>query len=111
LIALMILSTTIVLAIQAGEIARRVSLAAEETRRADEVARALLAESEAGVSERQGASDAFLWTLRTETAPGSSATQGVRVCRRMVSVTSKLSGRAYRVTTANLCPADDQHEG
>jgi hypothetical protein len=105
LVALTILTMTLVLAIASAEGARRAALAADEIHRARDLMR-YLAETSAGEpGARQGRSGPFNWAVRVAPTDTAAAFGKLHACARHVDVTSRFTGRHFTLTTAALCTA------
>ncbi len=108
MVALVILSTTIILSLGAVETARRASVAAAEIRRATGLMEGLLETAPRQEGVAAGRANGFDWRLETTASPTNSAAQLVRLCDRTVSVRSLASGRGFRLTDAEVCPPERQ---
>jgi hypothetical protein len=103
MVALMILATTLVLAIGAAETARRTAVAAEETRRATTLLRYLLDTAPPAVGGQSGRANGFSWQVDVRQAAPTSV-PGAILCDRIADLVSEKSGRRFRLETAAICP-------
>lgn len=102
LVGLMILSSTIILALAASGQARQVSEAALEARRAQSNLIYLLETVAANPQGGEGVIDRFRWRL--EVAPASSPAAGLKLCQVQAELKSLRSGRRYHAQTTEPCP-------
>lgn len=105
LVALTILSTTLILAIDAGAAARKAALTANETRRAEALLRYLVDSAPSAVGAQQGHAGSFAWSLKVQRT-GGAAVGNVGLCSRDAAVRSDISGRAFNLATSDLCPME-----
>ncbi len=105
LVALMILATTIVLALGAAETARRASARASETRHAVALLRGLLATAPHHLGSAGGRLAGFDWRIETRVAVVATPVASVRVCERQADARSVTSKRRYALSTTELCPS------
>jgi Tfp pilus assembly protein PilV len=103
MVALVILSMTIVLALTAVQTARRAAVAAEETRRATSLLRHLVDSSPPSISQTSGHTDGFAWHVQVLAAPPSDMA-GSPMCAHSAELVSDKSGRRFRLATAAICP-------
>ena len=99
LMALLILSITLTLALSGLQQAARIAQRSEETVEATALARQLLAQSGDGVSSLVGRSGSLLWSLSTERLGGSRA----YLCAQGLLIRSVHDHRSYRFETAIAC--------
>lgn len=101
LVALIILSLTVILSLSAFQTAARAARIAAEA----EAARTLLArlvESEPkDLDGSVGSTPAFAWTVQTQPTASNAL---IDVCRRAVDLVARRSGRHYGVVTLVTCP-------
>jgi hypothetical protein len=101
LIALLILSLTIILSLEAFQVAARTARMAAEA----EAARTLLARLIDGepkdLSGSAGTTTGFAWTVRTEPTASNAL---IDVCRRAANLVARRSGRHYGTVTLVTCP-------
>ena len=102
LVALLILSSTLVLALGGLQQAARISRVAAESGRATSLARGLMARPD--LEDAQGHSGSLHWRLEVDQATGASMGAG-RVCGRRLMVRSSQDGRLYRFNDAVSCSA------
>jgi len=101
LVAMLILSMTLVLSLTALGKARDVADVAWETRRAQSLLSHLIETAPHSFEPGAGVSDAFTWAVETTT---TGADRPVAVCRRAVSLENRLSRRTYQAATLEACP-------
>jgi hypothetical protein len=101
LVALLILSTTLIMSFQALQQAGRTAQAAGEARRAQSLITFLLETSPRVLETRQGQQDGFSWRFETD---ATGAERPIEVCRRSVTLQSQASGRTYAAATLETCP-------
>jgi hypothetical protein len=101
--ALLIISLSTVLSLQAVENAHAVAAKADEMRRARSLMLALLENGPRSFSPLAGQTLGFSWTLQTQT---TGLDRPIAVCRRAVSLQSLTSKRAFATTTYEPCPAE-----
>jgi hypothetical protein len=102
LVALTILSMTLILAINAGAVAKRAAIAADETRRAAGLLKYLVETSPAAPGAIQGVTGSFSWAV-TVRRVNSPPVGNVGACRREAAVKSLVSGRTFNLATTELC--------
>jgi hypothetical protein len=103
MVALLILSVTVIFSLEAVETARHAAVAAEETRRATTLLRYLVDSAPDAISQKSGRANGFAW--RVDVRPG--APTGVPmaiVCDRTADLVSEKTGRRFRLATAAICP-------
>lgn len=104
LVALTILSSTVILALGAAHVAARAGGSATEVRQADVLLRRFMDGPPRAPSTQQGADAAFEWRVATTPlAPGPAPS--VLLCYRAVEICSRASGKLYRLSTDEMCPA------
>jgi len=102
MIALAILSSTIILSLAAIQEARGASLAGAEARRARVEMQYLLDTASPVEGLRSGRAGGFDWRLDTRaTGPGSLS--GAQICSLTAQLASLSSGRRYRLATTEIC--------
>jgi len=101
LVAMLILSMTLVLSLSALGQARDVAEVAWETRRAQSLLSHLIESAPHRFEASAGSSDGFTWAVETTT---TGADRPVAVCRRAVTLENRLSGRSYQAATLEACP-------
>jgi hypothetical protein len=104
MVALAILATTIMLSLAATQTARRIVGAAAEIHRADGQLRYLLDNAPRAIGSVAGQGSDFAWQVITQPAVGTRV-GGAQICNRIAQLHSTASGRAYALTTAEVCPA------
>jgi len=104
LVALMILSATIILSLGAAQVARRATGEAVQMRRADQALQGLLQTTPHGIGVVQGRAAGFLWWVTTTPSAGEARTGAVQVCARAAEVQALGDHRRYRMSTIELCP-------
>ena len=103
MVALLILSVTIVSALGAVETAKRAATAAEETRRATTILRYLVDSAPLVISEQTGRANGFAW--RVDVRPGAPSGMSMAiVCDRSAELVSEKTGRRFQLATAAICP-------
>jgi Tfp pilus assembly protein PilV len=103
LIAMLILSTSLVLGLSALSQARRVADVARETRRAKVLVAYLLEAAPHTYGSSAGTRGGFAWTVET-TATG--AERPIEICHRAVALRASGSGRTYGAATLEPCPLE-----
>lgn len=101
LVAMLVLSLTLVMSLRAIGQARDAAEVAWEVRRADALIAHLLQAAPHSFEASAGSSDGFAWTVATTM---TGAERPVEVCRRAVSVQYRPSGRLYGAATLETCP-------
>ena len=104
LVALTILSTTLILSLGAAETARRASVSAAETRQASELLHYLIDATPGRIGAASGRASGFDWRVDVRV---SAAAHGpvLQLCDRSARLTSRQSGRRYALASARICPA------
>ena len=105
LVALTVLSSTLVFAIAAGHVGRQAARAALEARQARAVLMAAMerAPAEPGVTDAQGGGFAWRLTVREPVlVAGATA-----LCRRDATATALATARRYDLSTAVICPSGE----
>lgn len=105
MVALLIISTTIVLTLHALGTARRAAMAADEVQRAHTLLNHLMLSAPRQYEAANGQTDGFAWTVET-TPTGAEAP--VEVCRRFVRAVHPTSKRVYAFSTLETCPAPEE---
>jgi hypothetical protein len=102
LVALTLLSTTLVLALQAASTVQKTSAAALEGRRAKALLDYLMVSDRPAAGHWSGVSGDLRWNLaiRPQTTPET-------VCRRSALARSEKSNRRYEVSTLEPCPREE----
>lgn len=103
LVAMLILSMSVVLTLAALGQARGAADVAWEVRRAGALMAYLIEMAPHRYATSFGETDGFSWTVDT-TATG--AERPIEVCRRAVALENERSGRIYRVATQETCPVE-----
>ena len=98
LVALLILSTTLVFSLGGLQAAARLATRSQEAIEVSALARQLLARGGDGVSADAGRSGPLRWTLQTDRLGDAAA-----VCVEGLEVRSLATGRRYRFTSALAC--------
>jgi hypothetical protein len=106
LVALTIISTTIILSLGAVETGRRAALAGAETRRAGDLMQYLLGAAPLRPGSASGEANGFVWRVDTE-PEAVSTLASLRLCDRSARLVSRASGRRYAMRTAAICPVRD----
>lgn len=106
LVALTILTSTIVFALSAVQQGARVARSALEVREASAELQEAMQWTRAGVSGGQVSTHAF--SSRVELSPPTQMVAGIGLCRRTVVVVSAQSGRPYYASTNAICIAGAQ---
>jgi len=106
MVALVILSTTIILSLGAVETARRASVAAAEIRHATGLMQGLLETAPRQVGVVDGQADGFAYRVATAVSKTNPASQWVQLCDRTVSVRNVRTGRNYILADAEVCPPE-----
>jgi hypothetical protein len=104
MIALAILAGAVVLSLAAMRTTARLNAAAAETHRAAAELRYLMDHAPHGVGAVAGQDAAFGWHVRTEPEPETRTGQA-QLCARTATARSLVSGRAFALATAEVCPA------
>ena len=100
LVALLILSATLVLSLNGLQSAARLGRIAEETGQATALARQIMVRRGDGVSDYAGRSGQLAWSLEAGQLSGQG---GDDVCTRTLLIRGLASGRSYRFATATPC--------
>ena len=106
LVALTIFAVTIALVLQGAGTARRLAVAASETREAAVLGQYLLETSPRKPGQSGGRANGFLWKVNVAASPAAGLSQ-VELCKRSVDLTGAESGRRYSLSTAEACPSRD----
>lgn len=103
LVALTVLSSTIILTLAATQVARRAATDALETRRASELLQFVVLSEPHKIGDRTGQAAGFIWRL--ETAQSTIAVNAATppICTRKAEVTSLRTGHHYRLATSEIC--------
>jgi hypothetical protein len=102
IVALLILSFTLVLAFVALQTANGTAVRAEEIRQAEVLIRDLMLDGVNSLTPASGVSGGFTWTLQTD---ATAVSRPVALCSRRARVQSKTSARAYAAGSLVACPA------
>jgi len=105
LVAMLILSLTLVMSLRALGPAGDAAEMAWEVRRADSLIAHLIEAAPHRYAPSAGTSDGFAWTVETTI---TGAERPVEVCRRAVALENALSGRTYAAATLETCPVEPQ---
>jgi Tfp pilus assembly protein PilV len=103
MVALLILSVTIVFSLEAVQTAKRAATAAEETRRATALLRYLVDSAPDAVSQQSGRANGFGWRVDVRAGAPSGVPMAV-VCEQTADLVSEKTGRRFRLATAVICP-------
>lgn len=103
LVAMLILSLTLVMSMRALDRARAAAGAAWEARRADSLIGHLIEAAPHRYASSGGVSDGFAWRVETTI---TGAERPVAICRRAVSLQSQASGRHFEAATLETCPVE-----
>lgn len=103
LVALMILSVTVVLGLVALQQTVGVSEAAWEARQAHTLIRHVMNTGPRDLGGAAGEAQGFSWRLETQL---TGADRPIPICRRAVSLVAADSGRGYKAATLTPCPED-----
>lgn len=104
LVALMILSTTVVLSLGAMETATRAGAAAAESQRATTLLRYLLDTAPISPSAVRGVTDGFDWSLNVTPSANPSGIPSAPLCIRTASLRDAKAGRTYQLADEAICP-------
>lgn len=103
LVALTILSSTLVLALGAASSAQRAAAAALEARHAHQLLGFLMNAPKEGPGIWSGADRGMTWTLRIAQAAPPSTQAAWPLCRRIADARSERTGRRYELSTVETC--------
>jgi hypothetical protein len=103
MVALAILAMTITFALVAAQTARRATVVAEETRRADQLLRYLIDEAPLTLSTQSGTANGFSWRMQTYFTSDASI-PGLLLCDRLAELVSNTSRRRFHLEGAAICP-------
>ncbi len=103
LVALTILATTIALALQAADSARKVAAAALQTRRAETLLQALALTDPGQVGEWNGRAQGFDWRVTVAEAPVDPGAPGLRTCTRSADLKETGGRRRFRIDGLIYC--------
>jgi hypothetical protein len=103
MIALAILSTTIVLSLTAIRTAHGAASIVVETRQARQELQYLLDNAPRAFGVQGGRAGGFDWRLATQSGTDVSPS-GAQICDRAAQVRSLSSGRRYGLATSEICP-------
>jgi Tfp pilus assembly protein PilV len=103
LVALLILSITLTMAIGAAQTARQASLAAANIQSADYTLRALLDTTPMVPGTAKGRTSMFDWRMSTAAVDAQASSTAVQICSRTAELFSRRDGRRYRLDTAAIC--------
>lgn len=101
LVALMIISVTLIMSFQALQQADRTAKAALEARRAQTLLAYLLETTPRAFAEREGEGEGFTWRVETD---ATGAERPIEVCHLRAVLHSQASGRTYAAATLQTCP-------
>lgn len=101
LVALLILSSTLIMSFQALQQAGRTANAAGEARRAQTLLVYLLETSPRVLEPREGEVEGFSWRVEMD---ATGAERPIEVCRRSATLHARTSGRTYAAATLETCP-------
>jgi hypothetical protein len=106
IVALTILSVTLVLCLTAGATARRAAGAAAEEREATEELRGLLESTPLQVRSISGRTERFSWSVVTTPTSGPTPSGSYFVCARRAQLVSRVTRRSFALATVRLCPLE-----
>lgn len=101
LVALLILSMTVILSSSVLRQASRAAEMAQETRSAEMLLVQVLEAGPRSFASSSGERDGFVWRLDTAL---TGSEQYIEVCRRAASVRNRESGRVFAAATLDTCP-------
>ena len=101
LVALMIITMTLIMSFKAMAQAGQTTAAASEVRRAEALLSYLLETTPRSYEVATGRTDGFSWRVELD---ATGAERPVEVCRRAASLTAIASGRSYKAATLETCP-------
>jgi len=103
LVALVILSTTLAMGLVATDSARKVAASAAAIRRAEALARDLLADSPYRVGISSGRSAGLDWRLEVTPLSPVSTAERSRLCQASAAIRAGARGRTFTLTTVDAC--------
>jgi hypothetical protein len=103
MVALTILSTTLILAISAASVAARDAAGADEMRRASDLMAYLIDSRGDEPGPTSGRADGFDWSLSIQSPASSTLDLALQTCARSVALTAVSSGRHYELKSGRLC--------
>ena len=103
MVSLLIIATTIVLGLQGLRQGRDVAIAAEERRQVRVLITHVLETGASSFELAQGETNGLIWKLQTQ---ASDLGRPISVCRRVLVVTARASGRLFSTSTRRPCPED-----
>jgi hypothetical protein len=104
LVALLLLASTIALALTAVHVGRRAALAAVEAREASALLAYLLDQPRHSHGTIRVVDLKFVWSIQSDRP--LRALGGLSTCRQAAQVTALSSGRTYTATSMTVCPAE-----
>lgn len=104
LLALMILSITLIFSLAAAHTARRAADSAARTREADQILQGLLQTAPHAIGETQGRAGRFEWRVTTQPSQSDVRWPNAQICLRSAQVRAIGTGRLYGLSTAEICP-------
>jgi len=106
MVALVILSSTIILALGVVDTGRRAAVKAVEIRKATSLLRGLLETTPGQVGSISGTASGFNWQVLTVVANDDGPIDPIKLCDRNAKALSRASGRKYALTQTEICPAE-----
>ena len=106
LVALMILTISIVLCLRAVETARHAAIAADEARHATQLLAGLLDAAPRKAGGLAGRSPTFSWTVEVTHAEAGMGVSGASLCGRLAKAVSLNTRRVYTLSTTDVCPRE-----
>ena len=103
LVAITILALSLALSLTAAQVGVRASRAAGETRDAELILRDHLEQTAGQVGVWSGQDQGLTWRVEAQAADITSHGQAAGPCMRVASARARLTGRVYRMATANAC--------
>jgi Tfp pilus assembly protein PilV len=102
LVALLLLSTTLIFCLDAVTQANRAAKAAAEVRRANTLLANLIDTAPSDLeNDLDGRTDGFDWRFETRT---TGAERPIIVCRRLATAENRQTHRRYQISTLETCP-------
>lgn len=103
MVALLIFAMTIILSLEAVRQSRGIADRAREVRSADSLLKHMMQNGDVSLTPAQGAADGFDWTLATEI---TGADRPIAICRKVVRLANRASGRKYEAASLVVCPSE-----
>lgn len=104
MVALLMISLTLVYGLRAVDQAENAAARAEEIRQATRLLSELMATAPRSYAASSGATDRFDWTVVTQI---TGAERPIEVCRRAIELRDRKSSRAYAASSLEICPESD----